>query len=151
MPPRHTLRGWILHFEELAQGYVEYQTHEIILEMDSNMPTDEVKNNLGFKIHKTFNRLIYWDNDRFWKMVIVGADGEEHPITLPELAAYLRDLPLGPRLARPNLLGYGTNKLRVEFEYDESYEVLKLLVPGRWNNWLEETFGGGTNERARDR
>ncbi|GLB34300.1 hypothetical protein LshimejAT787_0111840 [Lyophyllum shimeji] len=115
MPPRHTLRGWILQCEELARGPMKYQTHEIIFEMDSNMPVDENANKLRLQIHESFNRLIDWDNGDCWRisrMAIVGADGEEHPITLRLLAAHLLDLTEGPLVAKPDLLGYGTNKLR---------------------------------------
>ncbi|KAI5847650.1 hypothetical protein DFP73DRAFT_348178 [Morchella snyderi] len=113
--------GWfILHFEDLEK---KLEKDILYLNTAKQSISDAVRQ-LENTIFERFNRLGDIDNGdsfRIGSLSIVGPDSTDLEVTISQLITYIRDLPASPQATKPDLFGFGSNKLRIKFEYVELY------------------------------
>lgn len=110
--------GWfILLFNDLKTGLEK----DILYQNDPRQSISAATHNLEHVIFERFGRLgnpDYGDGYRL-KSLFIAAPDAGLQITLSQLVSYIRDLPLSPQPSRPDLFGYGGNKMYVGFQYTD--------------------------------
>ncbi|KAA8895131.1 hypothetical protein FN846DRAFT_971114 [Sphaerosporella brunnea] len=113
--------GWhIVQFIENSK--IKQQTTDILLTSDSSKSIEAECQDFQAILHRSFDYLGDINNGDFFRikhLFVVDASGQELEITSKALVTYLRGLPHSLIAQKPDLLGLGTNKIRVEFEYLE--------------------------------
>jgi len=121
MTSRSTTSWYILRFEE--DSGAKQQTKDILYMSDPQKPITTAAQSLESTLFERFDRLGDYENGdsfRLKRFAIVNAStGQEIEITTQQLVTYLRDIPHQPTAQTPDLFGFGTNKIKVGFEYVE--------------------------------
>lgn len=111
--------GWfILHFEEPEKKLEK----DILYQSNTKQSIPEAARQLEDMIFERFDRLGDMGNGDCFRMEslsVVGPDSTNLEVTFSQLVTYIRDLPPSPKATKPDLFGFGSNKLRIKFEYVE--------------------------------
>lgn len=110
---------FILHFEETGNSPTVRQQCNVLVNTYPSLPIEEAEDTFTRTVHEAFNKLgdIHsGDSYNIKAMFIIGRDGRELAANPIQIMAFLREVPSRAlETTKPDLLGLGTNRVRVEF------------------------------------
>lgn len=108
---------FILHFETTDQAV--RQQCNVLVNTFPSLPIKEALVPFTTTIHEAFNKLGDLYSGGGWTirtLYIIGRDGKQLATNPTQIMDFLRDLPsTALETTKPDLLGLGTNRVRVEF------------------------------------
>lgn len=114
--------GWfIIHFRDVDQSLGK----DILFLNDPNQKISVAVGKLEQTVFERLGRL--GDNDsgdgfQLLTVSIVGPDSTDLEITFVQLVTYIRALAQSSQVTKPDLFGFGSNIVNVEFQYHNYYE-----------------------------